>query len=158
ELKRAFIAHLEGEKRSSPNTVAAYGRDLDGLFAFLEEKAAAEPRRSRRASLDVYVLRGWLGELVRTCKPPTIARKSGSVRAFCRWMKQKGHADLNPATELALPKSRRELPTFLSAEDAAVVMQAPDPDHTGALRAEEVVALRDRALLELLYAGGLRVS
>src|SRR5262249_46281758 len=137
---------------------AAYGRDLDGLFAFVQEKTAAQPRKSRAARLDVYVLRGWLGELARTCKPSSIARKIASVRAFCRWMKQKGHADTNPAAELALPKSRRELPTFLSAEDAAVVMEAPDPDHTGALRAEEAVALRDRALLEVLYAGGLRVS
>jgi integrase/recombinase XerC len=73
-------------------------------------------------------------------------------------MKQKGHAADNPAAELSLPKSRRELPTLVSAEDAALVLEAPDEGNTGARRAEEAVMLRDRALLELLYAGGLRVS
>lgn len=154
ELKDAFVIHLESEKHASPNTVEAYGRDLDALLAFVAERA--EGRATPR--LDVYVLRAWLGTLARTCKPSSIARKIASVRAFCRWMKQKGHSDVNPAAELASPKVRRELPTFLSAEDTALVVESPDADNTGALRAEEAVALRDRALLELLYAGGLRVS
>jgi integrase/recombinase XerC len=158
ELKDAFIAHLEGEKRASPNTVAAYRRDLDGLLAFVAERASERPGRRATERLDIYVLRGWLGELARTCKPSSIARKIATVRSFGRWMKQKGHSDVNPAAELASPKVRRELPTFLSAEDAALVIESPDPDNTGALRAEEAVALRDRAFLELLYAGGLRVS
>jgi integrase/recombinase XerC len=165
DLKQAFLVHLQAEKHASPNTISAYGRDLDALLAFLaflevrRHEAGERPARAtRKAALDVYVLRGWLGDLARTCKPSSIARKIASVRAFGRWMKRKGYAETNPAAELALPKTRRELPTFLSAEDAALVIEAPDPDNTGALRAEEVVALRDRALLELLYAGGLRVS
>lgn len=153
------MTHLESEKHASPNTVLAYGRDLDAMLSFLEERTKDRPGpRRARSQLDVYVLRAWLGDLARTCKPTSVARKIASVRAFCRWMKQKGHAETNPAAELALPKSRRELPMFLSAEDAALVIEAPDADNTGALRAEEAVALRDRALLELLYAGGLRVS
>lgn len=159
ELKDAFVDHLENEKRSSPNTVSAYSRDLDALLAFVAERDEARPgRRQTSARLDIYVLRAWLGTLARTCKPASVARKIATVRAFCRWMKQKGHADVNPAAELASPKVRRELPTFLSAEDAALVMEAPDADNTGALRAEEAVASRDRAFLELLYASGLRVS
>jgi integrase/recombinase XerC len=161
DLKHQFVTHLEAEKRASPHTVAAYSRDLDALLRFVAERASERPRRaapSKRNALDVYLLRGWLGELARRCKPSSVARKIASARAFCRWMKQKGHSDLNPAAELALPKSRRELPTLLSAEDAAAVMEAPDEGNTGARRAEEAVMLRDRALLELLYAGGLRVS
>lgn len=160
DLKAAFLVHLEAVKRASPNTVAAYGRDLDALLAFVAEReAGAGARRGRpRTELDLYLLRAWLGELARTCKPSSVARKIASVRTFGRWLKQKGHAATNPAAELASPKVRRELPTFLSAEDAAQVMEAPAPDNTGARRAEDAVALRDRALLELLYAGGLRVS
>lgn len=157
-LRQAFLVHLEAEKRSSPNTVAAYGRDLEALLAFVEERRGERAKRSDPRPLDVYVLRAWLGELAKTCKPSSIARKLASVRAFCRWMKQKGHAAVNPAAELASPKVRRELPVFLSAEDAALVMEAPHADNTGAKRAEEAVAMRDRAFLELLYAGGLRVS
>lgn len=158
ELKDAFVTHLEGEKHASPNTISAYGRDLDALIAFVDERASERPGRRATQRLDVYVLRAWLGDLARTCKPSSVARKIASVRAFCRWMKQKGHSDVNPAAELASPKVRRELPTFLSAEDAALVIESPDPDNTGARRAEEAVALRDRAFLELLYAAGLRVS
>lgn len=158
DLKAAFITHLEAEKHASPNTVLAYGRDLDALLEFVDARASERPGRRSTPRLDIYVLRGWLGELARTCKPSSIARKIASVRAFCRWMKQKGHTDVNPAAELASPKVRRELPTFLSAEDAALVIESPDPDNTGAIRAEEAVALRDRAFLELLYAAGLRVS
>jgi len=158
QLKAAFVTHLESEKHASPNTVAAYSRDLDALLAFVAGRAADRPGAKRAARLDLYVLRGWLGELARRCKPTSIARKIASVRAFGRWMKQKGHADVNPAQELASPKTRRELPTFLSAEDAALVIEAPNDENTGALREEESVALRDRAFLELLYSSGLRVS
>ena len=132
ELKDAFVTHLEAEKHASPNTVSAYGRDLDALIAFVDERASERPGRRATQRLDVYVLRAWLGDLARTCKPSSVARKIASVRAFCRW--------------------------FLSAEDAALVIESPDPDNTGARRAEEAVALRDRAFLELLYAAGLRVS
>lgn len=150
ELKERFVTHLAAEKRASPNTVEAYGRDLDALLAFVAEK--------EKKSLDVYVLRAWLGQLARTCKPSSVARKIASARAFCRWMKQQGFARTNPAAELASPKVRRELPTFLGAEDAAALMEAPDLDTVWSLRAKEAVKLRDRALLELLYGGGLRVS
>ncbi len=150
EAKAAFVTHLAGEKRASPNTVEAYGRDLDALLAFVAE------RKARR--LDVYVLRAWLGEIARGLKPTSVARKIASVRAFCRWMKRQGMIDGNPAAELGTPKLRRELPTFLSAEDAAAVMDVPAPEITGASRAHGAVAVRDRAFLELLYAGGLRVS
>lgn len=150
ELKERFVTHLAAEKRASPNTVEAYGRDLDALLAFVAEK--------EKKNLDVYVLRAWLGQLARTCKPSSVARKIASARAFCRWMKQKGFARTNPAAELASPKVRRELPTFLGAEDAAALMEAPDVDTVWSIRAKEAVKLRDRALLELLYGGGLRVS
>jgi integrase/recombinase XerC len=150
DLRTRFVEHLASEKRASPNTVSAYTRDLDALLAFAEERAAR--------GLDVYVLRAWLGTLARTCKPSSVARKIASVRAFCRWMKRHGHAKTNPAAELASPKVRRELPTILSAEGADQVLSAPHAEITGAAREHEAVALRDRALLELLYGAGLRVS
>jgi integrase/recombinase XerC len=162
EAKAAFVTHLAGEKRASPNTIDAYGRDLDTLLTFVADRNASLGSRGGRAldvtRLDVYVLRAWLGDIARGLKPTSVARKIASVRAFCRWMKRQGLVDGNPAAELGTPKMRRELPTFLSAEDAATVMEMPSPEITGAARAEDAVALRDRALLELLYAGGLRVS
>ncbi|MBS2013420.1 MAG: tyrosine recombinase XerC [Deltaproteobacteria bacterium] len=163
-LEAHFLTHLEAERRASPNTVAAYRRDLDALLAFVDGKD--EGRDRRRSALDVYVLRAWLGELARTCAPSSVARKIAAVRAFGRWMKRKGHARTNPAEQLASPKVRRELPTFLSAEDAASVVEAPAPELVASRPAvtsserlrREAAALRDRALLELLYGSGLRVG
>ena len=172
ELEQAFLVHLADERRASPNTVSAYGRDLEALLVFVEARAEARPARSRRASsaaesaLDLYVLRGWLGELARTCKPSSVARKIASVRAFGRWLKRQGHVRVNPAEQLASPKVRRELPTFLSADDAASVVESPSSDTVrdspatteGERARRDALALRDRALLELLYGGGLRVA
>ncbi|MDB4945580.1 MAG: Tyrosine recombinase XerC [Labilithrix sp.] len=174
-LKASFLVHLESERRASPNTVEAYGRDLDALLAFVDARTEARPARPTRqrrpdqeaaAALDLYVLRAWLGELARTCKPSSVARKIASVRSFGRWMKRQGHSRVNPAEQLASPKVRRELPTFLSADDAAQVVESPDVDTvanrpavTSLERARrDALVLRDRALLEVLYGGGLRVG
>ena len=81
-------------------------------------------------------------------------------------MKRKGHSRVNPAEQLASPKVRRELPTFLSAEDAASLVESPDVDNVAnrpatsnvARARRDALVLRDRALLELLYGGGLRVA
>ena len=177
DLKQSFLVHLADERRASPNTVSAYGRDLEALLAFVDERSASSPvrpvlRRARRsdqeasASLDLYVLRAWLGQLARTCKPSSVARKIASVRSFGRWMKRQGHARVNPAEQLASPKVRRELPTFLSADDAKSVVESPDLDSVANRPATSNVArvrraalvLRDRALLEVLYGGGVRVA
>lgn len=160
DLKARFITHLAAERRASPNTVAAYGRDLDALLAFVAARTAANGTRPRKGAqaLDIYVLRAWLGDIARTLEPSSVARKIASVRAFCRWMKRQGFAKQNAAELLASPKVRRELPTFLSADDAGAVVESPDEDNVSARRAQAAVALRDRALLELLYGAGLRVS
>lgn len=175
-LKSQFLVHLADERRASPNTVSAYGRDLDALLAFVDTRADTLPARRRRTatttatttttSLDLFLLRAWLGELARTCKPSSVARKIASVRAFGRWMKRKGHSRVNPAEQLASPKVRRELPTFLSAEDAASLVESPDVDNVAnrpptsniARARRDALVLRDRAILELLYGGGVRVA
>ena len=160
ELKSRFMTHLAAERHASPNTVVAYGRDLDALLAFVAARSEANGTRARRgaAALDIYVLRAWLGDIARGLEPSSVARKIASVRSFCRWMKRQGHVKQNPAELLASPKVRRELPTFLSADDASAVVEAPDEDTVMSIRAREAVALRDRALMELLYGSGLRVS
>jgi integrase/recombinase XerC len=157
ELVERFVAHLTDERRLSPNTAAAYGRDLRGLLDYVARRTSSERRRATPA-LDVYVLRSWLGELARVAKPSTVARKIATVRSFCRWMKRSGYAVQNPADLLASPKIRRELPTFLSGDDAGSVVESPTVRTVSARREREAVALRDRSLLELLYGSGLRVG
>ncbi|MEO6420329.1 MAG: tyrosine recombinase XerC [Polyangiaceae bacterium] len=147
EALAAFIAYLEGEKRASPHTVTAYRHDLESLLAFVRAKSAKEVSLE---ALDLYALRGWLGQLSRTIAPSSVARHVAAVRTWMRWLRRRGVLTKSPADELASPKARRPLPTFLSVDAAAEVMETPD--------ASTPAGMRDRAILELLYGSGLRVS
>jgi integrase/recombinase XerC len=141
-----FVTHLAEERRASPHTVSAYRRDLEQLAVFIDQKRpGAGPR-----DLDVLALRGFLGQLARTCAPASVARKIASVRAFLRFLERRSEVDKNVAMELALPKVRRPLPTFLNVDAAAEVVTTPDE--------ASAEGLRDRAVLETLYGSGLRVS
>jgi integrase/recombinase XerC len=142
-----FVGRLEGERRASPHTVAAYRRDLEQLAVFVDER---RPDAKGPEDLDVLLLRGFLGRLARTHAPASIARKISAVRAFLRDGEKRGEISKNPAAELALPKARRPLPTFLNVDAAAGVMTAPEGD--------SIESVRDRAILETLYGSGLRVS
>lgn len=148
EAVRLFLAYLTTERRAPRNTVLAYGRDLASLLLFAEARAP-EALASPRA-LDVYVLRGWLGQLARKCAPSSLARKIAAVRTWLRWLQRQGHLDKNVAEQLATPKVIRPLPTFVSASAAAEIVTAPGHD--------TAAHARDTAILELLYGSGLRVS
>src|SRR5690606_36740241 len=95
-------------------------------------------------------LRLWLGKISRCAGPSTLARKMGSVRAFYRFYQSIGTLKDNPAAKMRLPKVRRKLPLVLSAETADELMSVP--------QGASPEALRDSALLELLYGSGLRLS
>ncbi|HEX3769961.1 MAG TPA: tyrosine recombinase XerC [Polyangiaceae bacterium] len=148
ESLEAFARYLEGERRASPRTVTEYRRDLEGLAAFARERnpqAAGDVR-----DIDVYLLRGWLAVLARKHAASSVARKVAAARTWMRWLRRRGHVTSCPADELATPKVRRGLPTLLSVDAAKQVVEVPAGDTP--------LSLRDRALLELLYGSGLRVS
>jgi integrase/recombinase XerC len=142
-----FLVHLATERRSAANTIAAYGRDLVQLARFVRERRAAPVRPS---DIDVYVLRGWLGQLSRTHAPASIARKIAAARALFLYLERLGELTNNPAAELSLPKLSRPLPTLLDVDAAKSVVETP--------AADSAEGLRDRVMLELLYGSGLRVS
>lgn len=148
----AFESHLRAERNASAHTVAAYGRDLRALDGFLRERRGIpEGAPVALAAIDVYALRGHLGVLARTHAPPSVARKLAAIRTFFRFLVDRGHLAGSPADELASPKARRPLPTFLSVDAAKEVVEC-------ATAADGPVGARDRALLELLYGAGVRVS
>lgn len=142
-----FLDFLASERRASPHTVNAYRRDLLQLAQFLAEKCGEE---APLAAIDVYLLRQWLGALARVVAPPSVGRKIAATKAFFRFLHRRGWVAKDPAAELASPKVRRPLPTFLGVDAAREVVETP--------RSDDALTVRDRAVLELLYGSGLRVS
>ena len=150
KLVKRFTEHLASERRASRHTVIAYGGDLEALARFVRKRVT---RPAKLEDIDKLTLRGWLAELARDVAPVTLGRKLASVRTFFAWLERETLVRRNPAAELASPKLRRKLPTFLGPEAAAEVMAAPL-----ATAVSEPERLRDAALLEVLYGSGLRVS
>jgi integrase/recombinase XerC len=148
EAIEAFARHLEAERRASPRTVEAYRDDVKGLAAFAGERGSRAVGDVR--AIDVYLLRGWLGGLARKHAASSIARKVAAVRTWMRWLRRRGVIATCPADELSTPKVRRGLPTLLSVDAAREVVEAP--------RGDSPESLRDRAILEVLYGSGVRVS
>jgi integrase/recombinase XerC len=143
----SFLEFLASERRASPHTVSAYGRDLGQLGQFVaESRGEAVPL----ATIDVYLLRQWLGALSRVVAPPSVGRKIAATKAFFRFLRRRGLIEKDPAAELASPKVRKPLPTFLGVDAAREVVETP--------RSDDPASIRDRAVLELLYGSGLRVS
>jgi integrase/recombinase XerC len=145
EAIEGFLRHLALERRMSEHTVAAYRTDLTGLAAFLARGGSGLGSATHR------LLRRWLAHLqTRGYARSTIARKAASARSLYRYLTRKGFVEANPASLLAAPKTAALLPAVLKPSEAAALVEAPV--------GEDPVGLRDRAILELLYATGLRVS
>lgn len=141
----AFLRHLALERGLSPRTVDAYRQDLEALATFLVRSGTD----LRGATYPL--LRRWLGQLrTREYARTTIARRASAVRAFYRFAARRGIVERNPATLLVSPKLGTRLPSVLKSGEADDLVEAPLGD--------DPWAARDRALLELLYGCGLRVS
>ena len=143
-----FSEYLRVERRAAALTVETYTRDLEALRAYVREQRLS----SDASKLDLLALRGFLGALAEDNAPPTLARKIAALRAFYRFLLKRGEVSKNPAAALRLPKLARKLPRFLSVEDATSLMAEPRE------RAGSLLEIRDRAILELLYGAGVRVS
>jgi len=152
ELIRAFADHLALERRLSEHTVAAYRRDLTQLAAFL-----ARGRRGLR-SAGVDELRRFLAQQTTLgYARSSIARRVASIRTFYRFALARGLVERDPSALLGRPKVVQRLPGVLRPREAAALVEAPEvPADAGPL--ERAIALRDRAILELMYGSGLRVA
>jgi integrase/recombinase XerC len=143
-----FERYLTSERRASPRTIATYMRDLRDLERFV----AAQELPDDAAALDVRQLRAFLAARPEAREPATILRKVSALRSFYRYLRRQKLVDRNPAAELKTPRLRRKLPTFLHVEQAAEAVEMPTSKGTTPAH------LRDRAMLELLYGSGVRVS
>jgi len=143
----AFLRHLDRERNASVHTVRAYGEDLEQFRAYVEGTLG---RAARPAEVDHLLIRGFLAHLHgRGLKKVSAARKLASLRTFFRFLCREGLLDKNPARALLSPRLERRIPTHLDEGEVAALLDVPgDGD----------AALRARAVLELLYATGIRCS
>jgi integrase/recombinase XerC len=147
EAVDAFARHLGGVRNRSEHTIRAYVGDIVSLLDHATRMGHAGP-----ADIDVTVLRSWLARLRTTGAARTsLARRAAAARAFTAWAHRAGLMAVDAGARLASPKAHRELPTVLRADQATALVLAPGDEASPAL-------LRDRLVLELLYATGIRVS
>ncbi|OQA45507.1 MAG: Tyrosine recombinase XerD [Chloroflexi bacterium ADurb.Bin325] len=142
----AYIKHLTAERNASPHTVANYRREIGQFMAFAQAKGVAAWEQVTPA-----LLRSWLAALhAQGYAKASIVRRVSELRSFYRYLKRQGQAQANPVEAISAPRLPQRLPRPLSREEAAALLAAP--------AAASPQGQRDRAMLELLYASGLRVS
>jgi site-specific recombinase XerD len=146
ESLELFVDHLAHERGRRPNTVAAYRRDATDLA-----RACSEWGIERPDEVELLTLRRYLADLSeRGYARATVARRASVLRTFFALLRRRGVVDRDPAELLASPKQGRHLPRVLRTDEVERLLATPDT--------RTPVGLRDRALLELLYASGARVS
>ncbi|MBF0626348.1 MAG: site-specific tyrosine recombinase XerD [Magnetococcales bacterium] len=144
-LINRFLDDLMVEHGLSPNTLTAYRQDLEGLVAFLD------PRGQDLVTVDREGVLEFLASLAaRDMAASSVARKRSALRRFFRHLMKSGDREDDPTRLVEAPKWRRHLPRILDEEEVETLLEAPD-------RSTEL-GLRDAAMLEVLYATGLRVS
>ena len=140
-----FITHLAVERNASPSTVRAYSSDLGAYLAWSERLGLDPVRLTHRD------LRRYLAELdAARYSRRTVARRLASLRSFFAFLLENGLAESDPAAVLATPKLPARLPKVVPADALRLLLDAPSADTP--------LGVRDRAVLELLYAAGIRVG
>jgi integrase/recombinase XerC len=146
-----FASYLADERRFSPRTVRAYRTDLARFVHFWQEEFGEEKASAAKlARVDPLAVRSYLAALHRAgLKNRSIARHLSTMRSLFRWACREGHLEKSPAAGLVSPRVPRSLPRAMTVADTESLLEASEADS---------VPERERALFELLYAAGLRVS
>ena len=146
----AFVIHLVAELGRSPHTVRAYRGDVRSLLEHAVGRGVRTPDQ-----LDLPGLRAWLGALATAGQARgSIARRAASARVFTAWLRRAGLTPADPGVRLRSPRAGRKLPSVLRVDQAAELLRSTGQDRPDG----DPLALRDVAMLELLYACGIRVA
>ncbi|MBR5624064.1 tyrosine recombinase XerC [bacterium] len=146
--REEFLEYLKSERRYSPRTILSYGRDLEAFFNFLKECGSLP-------ALDQVtreMLRAFLADSVaeKDHDPRTVARQASALRSFFSFHFRRRNISSSPADSLVTPKRGKPLPTVLTLKEVEAILDVPD--------LTTLEGLRDRAIMELFYSTGLRVS
>ena len=149
EQLQSFLEYLRLNRNASPNTVHAYRGDLSQYLTFLEKRAGR--LTVGPSNLDYQGVRAFLGELFeRGTAGSSSARKLAAIRSFVRYLRREGVIDHDPGALISTPRQARRIPVHLDVEEMQALLDAPDTTTP--------LGRRDRAILELFYASGLRLS
>lgn len=146
EAIQSFIEYLHKNKQTSQNTEVSYQRDLRKLASFLKERGVKAFEEATQTSLDAFVLHMEKNNFASS----TISRNVASVRALYQYLFRERRIEDNPAEDLRPPRVEKKVPEILSVEEVDTLLRQPD--------LETPKGMRDKAMLELLYATGMRVS
>jgi len=141
-----YTNYLAVEKGLAKNTLESYRRDLDKFISFMHKQKITAPQSVDKNALNLFIL-----ELKKNGRATsTISRCIASIRSFFSFLLQEGIIEHNPALDMESPKIEKKLPRVLTTREVDLLLCQPKPgEHNG---------LRDKAMLELLYASGIRVS
>ena len=143
---KGFVEYLEKVKEASNNTVISYHRDLNQMASFLESKGITEVGKVTKTSLNSYIL-----ELEKEGKAAaTISREMASIKAFFHYAFRQGMIRRDPSEFMKAPKVEKKAPVILTLDEVNALLEQPGGDSPK--------EKRDKAMLELLYATGIRVS
>lgn len=147
---RSFEDYLSSERNYSKHTIKAYLTDIKEFGVVLKEMNLLSEDNIDFANLDETPIRVYVSKLYNKNKKVSISRKLASIRAFFEFLIRGGHMKSNSAKLVPTPKGEKKLPTFLTVDEAIKLVETPG--------SENAFEARDRAILELLYSCGLRVS
>ena len=145
QIRENFLHHLETEKRFSANTVASYRRDLESL-----EKYCLDQKITVWRKLKTHHLRTYTAKIFsRGLGPRSIQRRLSGIRSFMNYLLREGLIKTNPANDVKTPKAPKRLPNVLDVDQINQLLNITETNP---------ISLRDKAILELLYSSGLRLS
>ena len=151
EQLREFLEYLRLNRNASDHTVSAYDSDLSQFFAFASEHLQKRRTDLEPDDLQLSTIRGFMAELYKQGQSrSSVARKLSALRAFVRFLKREGWIESDPASLAVSPKREVKIPAHLSVDEMSRLLETPDTT--------EPLGRRDRAILELFYASGLRLS
>ena len=146
ELLSMYQSYLENEKHASQNTLSSYMRDLRQFAAWLEEHSPADLRKVKQATVSEYA--EWMNGKGKSAA--TVTRSIASIKSFYLYLQSQGEVTTNPAKGVATKKVERKFPEILTAHEVELFLEQP--------QCVDAKGYRDHAMLELLYATGIRVS
>jgi integrase/recombinase XerC len=142
-----FLRYLEGERNVSPHTLDAYRSDLEQFRIFV---TAERGNDIIPEAVDHLLIRRWLALLHKDHRKSSIGRKLAALRSFYKYLLRMGMVKKNPAELVSTPKKEKKLPFHLNIDEVTTLIEAP--------RSPDLLGLRDRAVMEILYSCGIRVS